>query len=413
MLIFLLASTVNTFASEAYIHNERFGNCLIVNGVDASHFQDTSSNWEEARQSGLDFVILRATLTKTQSGDLENDSEFIEHYKNAKKAGFMCGVYAFSQARNGEEGKKEAEFILARLKELDITPSDLMLPVYMDYEFYKKENSRLSDLTSEDAIEAASAFCETIKNAGYDTGVYANISFFEKYLDNGSGLPEYADLWCAQYNETNDSLCDYSKWQYTSRGKVPGIYQYGTNDIPDDVDMNFWYIDKSMNEPEVQIYRSKDGSSLLLYDNDKKLKNGKDYITGEIRNSSEGTYLYIKGVGKYEGYAVVPVNEENEYSFLPAKIFSSGSYEIAEKGGRTSVGIVSTGTTAAGLLSELKLKKGNCKLKVTDSEGNILDGDDWVIETDMVGVFNEKGSVIGMMDIRMDTETCVNCLRLR
>ena len=108
---------------------------------------------------------------------------FREHYDNAISAGMMCGVYVFSQALNAEEGAREAKFAISRLNSLGIGPEDLMLPIYMDYEFFNKGGSRLGGLTEEDAVAAAQAFCRTVQSYGYDAGIYANSYFFSNYLN--------------------------------------------------------------------------------------------------------------------------------------------------------------------------------------------------------------------------------------
>ena len=191
------ASTESEYTGKTYEKDSRLENTIVVNGIDASCYQDTSSDWVKAKENGIDFAILRVTLTTANSGTLNTDNTFERHYNNAKEAGIMRGVYVFSQAKNKEEGKREAEFAIKRLQELKIEPKDLDLPVYMDYEFYHKEESRLSNLTRQDAIEAAEEFCKTVKSYGYQAGVYANSSFFASYLDDGKTLPDDVSIWCA------------------------------------------------------------------------------------------------------------------------------------------------------------------------------------------------------------------------
>ena len=154
LLLILAISSAGIDVSAAYDdrsdyreHDKRFRNSLIVDGVDVSIYQDDDIDWKAAKASGIDFAIMRISLTLNQSGNIESDKMFREHYNNARRAGMMCGAYVFSQAVNAEEGAREAEYAISRLQKLGIGPGDLMLPVYMDYEFFNQGGSRLRGLT--------------------------------------------------------------------------------------------------------------------------------------------------------------------------------------------------------------------------------------------------------------------------
>ena len=321
----VLASTgYSEYTDAEYEHNSAYDGSLIVNGVDASYYQDTSSDWVSAKASGIDFAIFRVTLTYSNSGRLDYDSTFEEHYTKAGEAGLMRGVYVFSQALNAAEGRKEAEYAIARLRELGIGPDDLDLPVYMDYEFLNKRSSRLARLKPEDAIAAAVAFCNTVQENGYKAGVYANTGFFRNYLYDGTSLPEGTSKWCAQYNENNDAIPFYSMWQYSSSGEVPYIYKNGTEKY-DKVDVNFWYLDTAWSEQD-EIAVEYDGDvtctgapvlpELTVWCGDKELEEGVDYVVKGINNVWPGSdsYAYIRGIGEYEGYILAPFSIAGEDS---------------------------------------------------------------------------------------------------
>ena len=55
-------------------HDERFDNSIIVDGVDVSTYQDDKIDWYAAKESGIDFAIMRVTLTRNKTGKLETDS---------------------------------------------------------------------------------------------------------------------------------------------------------------------------------------------------------------------------------------------------------------------------------------------------------------------------------------------------
>ncbi len=433
LLIILAVSAAGFEVSAAYEdrsdyreHDARFYNSVIVDGVDVSIYQDDDIDWKAAKESGIDFAIMRVTLTRNSSGNLETDDMFREHYKNAKDAGLMCGVYAFSQAANAEDAVREAEFAISRLQKLGIGPEDLMLPVYMDYEFYNKAGSRLSGLTEEDAIAAAKAFCKTVQSYGYDAGIYANSYFFAEYLNNGRDFSDDIDLWIAQYSNSIGSKCRYTKWQYSSSAKVADLDSASA----DKVDINYWYIDKDTAESAINISGSTSveytGEPVLpdlgIHDGSKPMTEGVDYIIGGIRNIDAGSesYAYIKGIGDYEGYALVPVNikkEEYDKINLPSKVitdtnFETTGYIIYSDTGRTSIGIIPEGTPAGELLSNIQISSGDYYTGVIDSEGNRKEQYEKVIFSDMIGVFKcDDDTLIGTIDIETETEKGINHLK--
>lgn len=322
-------STGSPFANTkaSYQHNARFDGNLIVHGVDVSYFQSTTSDWAKAKLNGCDYAIMRVTYTTYGNGSLNVDSKFSTHFKKAKAAGVMKGVYVFSQATSVTEARKEAQYAVNRLKALGIGPKDLELPVYMDYEFAGKSSGknkgRLYGIKKATAIKCVNAFADVIRANGYDPGVYANTNFFKSYLGNGTTLATDIDMWCAQYYSKNQSPSNYTKWQYSSTARVNGILYYSTNKIGS-TDVDFWYLNKRVSSNALtKIYGTTTLKytgkpvipSLKVYIGSTQLKEGTDFIVGGINNvkkSTAGAYAYVKGIGKYGGYALVPITISSE-----------------------------------------------------------------------------------------------------
>ena len=312
-------STSSPFAStgySSYTHAARFSDNLIVNGVDISDWQSKNCRFGDAKAAGVDFSIMRVTWTSYGKSTLtmHNDDNFHSQYMNAKANGVMAGVYVFSQATNASEGAKEAEFAIKRLRALGIGPQDLSLPVYMDYEFAGGIFGRMHGISRTAATNAAVAFCNTIKAAGYTPGIYANTSFFASYIATGQLAPD-VDLWCAQYYKRNQSGVNYTKWQYSSSAKINGMLSY--TGAQGKIDADFWYLNKK--EAKSSTVTKICGKTVLsaaearspkftLYSGDKVLREGTDYSVGGIRNNAAGSgFAYIKGIGAYGGYALVPI----------------------------------------------------------------------------------------------------------
>lgn len=311
----------------AYYHNrDKFDGDVILNGVDVSVYQNGSkSSWTKARDNGVDFAILRVTATGYgKEGNKFTDSEFEKHYKNAKAAGLMVGVYVFSQAITEAEAKAEVDYAVKRLKALGIEPEDLDLPLYMDYEFAGSSSSgrmhiaqSKGEFSKAKATSCAKAFCERVKYYGYEPGIYANKSFLTGTID-GATLGKSYRIWTAQYYNKAEFTGAYDAWQYSSAAKIDGIVNAEGKKISTDV--NFWYLN-----PNRKATASNDlanstvsGAADVLYTGnpvkpkltvqmgENTLTEGKDYRVGYARNIKKGTaYAYVKGLGAYSGYKLV------------------------------------------------------------------------------------------------------------
>lgn len=178
--------------------------------IDTSYWQGkhSVSDWKKVRKS-CTYAIHRASYTSQDSFSLHDDSTFLTNFKNSQEAGLICGAYHYSQAKTATEAKKEAEYLCKRLKGLSV-------PFYVvcDYEF----GGRLNSKTASKANEVVNAFCDVVKEKGYNPCIYANTSTLNKYVTK----PKYP-VWVAQYNSTCTYKGSKVMWQYTSSGKVSGI----------------------------------------------------------------------------------------------------------------------------------------------------------------------------------------------
>ena len=424
--VYAVSSSKSPFANtkSSYQHNGRFDGNLIVHGVDVSYFQSMSSDWNKAKRNQCDYAIMRVTYTTYGNGSLNVDSKFATHFTKARAAGVMRGVYVFSQAKNATEGAKEAQYAINRLKALGIGPKDLELPLYMDYEFAGKSSGRnkgrLYGLTKKRAIEAVNAFCDVVRANGYDPGVYANTNFFKNYLNNGVGLASDIDLWCAQYYSMNQSPSNYSKWQYTSTAHVNGILYYSTNKIGS-TDADFWYLNKKANASPIttiygNTYLNYTGNpvrpTLEIYAGSTLLKEGTDYIVGGINNINKGAaaYAYVKGIGKYGGYALVPITIGSGFikhlglSGVGTSVIANtngGKFNIGSNSSGAFVRNVPSGTKAGDMLGKLKSKKDSYTLAIIDAYGKKVDKSTAVVTGMMVGVYSGK-TLKGTADITVN-----------
>jgi Lyzozyme M1 (1,4-beta-N-acetylmuramidase) len=177
--------------------------------VDISEFQQ-GINFNKMKNDGIKAVIIRAGYGRESS---QKDSMFESHYRNAKSAGLKVGAYWYSYADSVDDAEKEARACLACIggKALD-------MPVY-----YDMEDNFQTHLSKPTLTAIAEHFCNTVKANGYKVGVYANLNWFNNYLDYDKLKKKYS-IWLAQYNDKAEIDCDI--WQNSSSGRVSG---YGKN----------------------------------------------------------------------------------------------------------------------------------------------------------------------------------------
>ena len=193
-------------------------------GIDISNYQSKVSvrNFKKAKKAGIEFVILRIGYTGSSSKKCTIDASFENNYKNAIAAGLPVGGYYYSLAKNGSKSKEEANFCVKKAEGKKFT-----YPIYIDIEDSKQMNCSKKELA-----EVSNEFCKVINKAGYTSGVYASLSWFDNKIGN---ITVKHTKWVAQYYSKCQYKGDYDMWQYSSSGKVSGL--------SGKIDMNYCYKD--------------------------------------------------------------------------------------------------------------------------------------------------------------------------
>lgn len=177
-----------------------------VNCIDVSEFQQ-NIDFAKLKNYDINFVIIRAGYGREIS---QKDSEFERHYENAKSQGLKIGSYWYSYATTVDDAEKEAIACLECIKNKNFD-----LPIFYDLE----DHSQIT-LGKENLTKIAEKFCETISSNGFKAGVYANLNWFNNYLDYDYLKSKYP-IWLAQYHTENSLDCDI--WQNSDNGKFDGI----------------------------------------------------------------------------------------------------------------------------------------------------------------------------------------------
>ena len=199
-----------------------------VLGVDVSEHQ-WEIDWKQVADAGVKFAYLRSGYRGWSQGGLFEDAWFRRNVEEAPKAGLEVGVYFYSQAINVAEAIEEARYVLGQIEGCGVT-----LPIMYDWEIPEgAEDARTNGLDPSIVGDCGVAFCETIRAAGYEAGIYFTRQLGYYSID----LSRLKDckLWLADW-ETDYPGFYYAGniWQYTQQGEVPGI--------EGEVDMNLMFI---------------------------------------------------------------------------------------------------------------------------------------------------------------------------
>ncbi len=204
---------------------------MSYKGIDISEHNGTI-DFDKVAKS-VDFAIIRIGYGVTYTPNQKD--KFFERNYNGLHGKIPIGIYYYSYAKNIGDGIKEAENCLKYLAGRKID-----LPIFYDVE--DNSMNHINEVTRE--------FVQTIRNAGYKTGIYT----YKYWLESGKvDHRQFNDCikWWAAYGKNNGIIscsCPSAAdiWQYTSKGTVPGI--------SGNVDMNTTEIKFKKEGEEVKHY---------------------------------------------------------------------------------------------------------------------------------------------------------------
>lgn len=181
----------------------------VFSGIDVSVYQG-DIDFEQVKNSGIEVVYIRAGY-----GFSVTDPKFEENYTNATKAGLKCGAYYFVTARNTEQAYLQA----TRFAEL-ISGKTFAARPAMDFEEF-------GSLGKNGINIVGLAFMQKLREL---TGIVP-ILYTDAYNASETWDWNFAQfpLWVADYSAeepyvTSNIWQSYAGFQYSDRGKIPGIY---------------------------------------------------------------------------------------------------------------------------------------------------------------------------------------------
>ena len=200
----------------------------VLRGIDVSEHQH-EIDWAQVAASGVDYAYVRLGYRGYTEGGLFEDPYFRANVEGALANGLQVSVYFFSQAISVQEAIEEAEYVLARIRDYNIT-----LPVVYDWEKINGEMAaRTDNLDFSILNDCAVAFCDTVKNAGFEPAIYFN-RHLGYYGYDLSRMTDY-DFWFALPESSFPNFYyAVDMWQYSFTEQVPGIAE--------PTDMNLMFI---------------------------------------------------------------------------------------------------------------------------------------------------------------------------
>lgn len=186
-------------------------------GIDVAKWQGVI-DWNKVKTSGNgDFAVLKVTKK-----DNSVEDSFERNYQGTKAACIPIAVYRYVYAKSVGQAVIEANGIVSALKDHRIEGE-----VWLDM-----EDSSLRNIGKAALTLLIDTMAGILQAHGYKVGIYCNCDWYDNVLDSADLSTRYK-FWIACFgkNTGNGSWKDRADdphdiavaWQYTSKGKVPGI----------------------------------------------------------------------------------------------------------------------------------------------------------------------------------------------
>ena len=189
-----------------------------VLGIDVSH-HNGKIDWRKVANANKRFCILKCQY---EAKSHRIDETFEYNYAESGKHDIARGVYVFIASDSIADPVLDARMLLNKLK-----GRPLEYGIWLDL-----ESAALRKIGKAAITKLCYIYADIFRAAGYYVGIYCNLDWYRNVLDVKTLATDF-DFWIARYpkNDVGDynpksslSPKSYSvAWQYSSKGKVPGI----------------------------------------------------------------------------------------------------------------------------------------------------------------------------------------------
>ena len=192
-----------------------YGVCLpsgyLCYGIDVSHHQGWIDWNRVAQSSAMNSYPVRFVIMKATEGSTFTDSSYSDNIIEARKAGFICGVYHFFDPWTSPD-KQAAHYInTVKLEQGDLVP-------VVDVE--------RTGRSSADLRQDLQVFLKALESHyGCKPIIYSSAKFRKRHLNSHEfdGYP----FWVAHYYVVRpETDKPWSFWQFTDRAGIEGIGGY-------------------------------------------------------------------------------------------------------------------------------------------------------------------------------------------
>jgi len=180
-----------------------------IHGIDVSYYQG-KIDWKQVKQMKEDDVQVHFAFIKATEGMFSVDPYFQRNWREAAKAGIVCGAYHFFRPQ--KSGEWQAKFFLQTVK---FEEGDL--PPVVDIE-------QLNGASPEQMRLELQVFLTYVEhNTKVKPIIYSGLTFYKDYL---KGYFDEYPLWIAHYYKSELKLSENTKWffwQHSDKAKISGI----------------------------------------------------------------------------------------------------------------------------------------------------------------------------------------------
>jgi lysozyme len=187
--------------------NIRIPAAYTIHGIDVSYAQG-KIDWHRVKIMQEDSVHISFAFIKATEGILKVDPYFKRNWREAAKAGIICGAYHFFRPK--KNGLWQARFFLQNVQ---LESGDL--PAVVDVEV-------LDGVSPNGMRKELKAFLDKVQaKTGHKPIIYTGLSFYADYM---AGYFDDYPLWIAQYNQPKlNTAANWLFWQHSETASVNGI----------------------------------------------------------------------------------------------------------------------------------------------------------------------------------------------
>ncbi len=179
-----------------------------IHGIDVSYYQG-KIDWKQVKAMKEDDVAVKFAFIKATEGMFNVDPYFQRNWREAPKAGIICGAYHYFKPKRS--GLWQAKFFLQTVK---FEAGDL--PPVVDIE----ELNGVSSAAMRLELQVFLTHIE--KRTNVKPIIYTGLSFYKDYL---KGYFDEYPLWVAHYHQPRLKMPagDWHFWQHSDKAKISGV----------------------------------------------------------------------------------------------------------------------------------------------------------------------------------------------